>query len=101
MFVRDKLRFSNCFLEKELGEIDGDISFWPVEDLGLSSIDWLSITMSELSEVVALDAFFQLSVSLVHLILLILMGFTFSFARHIFFLNASYFFSLSEFFFLR
>ena len=39
MFVRDKLRFSNCFLEKELGEIDGDISFWPVEDPGLSSID--------------------------------------------------------------
>ena len=57
LFARDKLRYSDCLLEKELGEVNSDVSFSPVDDPGLSSIDWLSITMSELSEVVILDVF--------------------------------------------
>ena len=39
LFAPDKLQCSDCLLEKELGEIDGDASFWPVEGPGLSSID--------------------------------------------------------------
>ena len=39
LFTRDKLRCSDCLLEKELGEIDDDESFWPVEDPGISSIE--------------------------------------------------------------
>ena len=43
--------------------------------------------------------FFQLPVSLVHLYCSCWWGFSFSFARHIFFLSASYLFFLSELFF--
>ena len=85
LFVCYKLRFSNCFLEKELGEIDGDVSFWPVEDLSLSSIDWLSITMWELSEVVPLYVFVNFRYRSFTLYCSYWWGFSFSFDRHIFF----------------
>ena len=39
LFVRDKIRCSDCLLEKELGETDGDVSFRSAEDRGLCSID--------------------------------------------------------------
>ena len=99
--MRDRLWYSDCLLEKELGEIDGGVSFWPVEDPGLSSIDWLSITISELLEVVVLDVFLNFRNRSFTLYCSYWWGLSFSFACHILFLSESYFFFLSELFFAK